>query len=170
MLVQTLNAIAHRFQNRRLSENDPLINLELDPIRPLNNLMWGFIQDARSNMSTDLNQRSHEYLHHYGISLYGKAVKSANPADKRSNFISAFHTMLQRWVVFYKQQADKTITADAFPLMQAIKDVHLILAEGAHNQFGDLPWTTRAEMLMMQWLLARPELGEFLRGTLYGAI
>lgn len=42
--------------------------------------------------------------------------------------------------------------------------MHLILAEGAHNQFGDLPWTARAEMLTMQWLLARPEMREFLRG------
>jgi len=164
MLVQSMNAIAHRFQNRRLGDKDPLINLELDPIRPLNNLLWGVIQEARSNMSTDINQRSHEYLHHYGISLYGRAVKSANPADKRSNFIPAFHAMLQRADLYYKQAANKTITADAFPLLQAIKDVHLILAEGAHNQFGDLPWTTRAEMLMMQWLLSRRELREFLRG------
>ncbi|MGH8549553.1 MAG: hypothetical protein ACRERU_13325 [Methylococcales bacterium] len=42
--------------------------------------------------------------------------------------------------------------------------MHLILAEGAHNQFGDLPWTARREMLIMQWILARPEMKEFLRG------
>jgi hypothetical protein len=42
--------------------------------------------------------------------------------------------------------------------------VHLLLAEGAHNQFGDLPWTARVEMLLEQWLLSRPELREFLRG------
>jgi hypothetical protein len=38
------------------------------------------------------------------------------------------------------------------------------LAEGADNQFGDLPWTSRAEMLTMQWILTRPEMREFLRG------
>ena len=37
-----------------------------------------------------------------------------------------------------------------------------MLAQGAHNQFGDLPSTARQEMLMQQWLLARPEFREFL--------
>jgi hypothetical protein len=41
--------------------------------------------------------------------------------------------------------------------------VHLLLAEGAHNQFGDLPWTARVEMLVQQWLLARPEMRDFLQ-------
>ena len=41
MLVQTMNAIARRFQNRRGSANDPLGELEFDPLRPLNNLIWG---------------------------------------------------------------------------------------------------------------------------------
>jgi hypothetical protein len=40
--------------------------------------------------------------------------------------------------------------------------VHLILSQGAHNQYGDLPSTARIEMLMQQWLLARPEFREFL--------
>ena len=44
------------------------------------------------------------------------------------------------------------------------KEVHLLLAEGASNQFGDLPWTARAEMLMQQWLLSRPEMRDFLQG------
>ncbi len=49
-------------------------------------------------------------------------------------------------------------------MLNALKEVHLILAEGAHNQFGDLTWTARAEMLTIQWMLARPEMKEFLRG------
>ena len=40
--------------------------------------------------------------------------------------------------------------------------MHLILSQGAHNQFGDLPSTARIEMLMEQWMLARPEFREFL--------
>ena len=47
-------------------------------------------------------------------------------------------------------------------MLNAIKDVHLLLSEGAHNQFGDLPTTARIEMLMQQWILARPEFREFL--------
>ena len=36
MLVQTMNAITRRFQNvRALGAQDPLANLEIDPLRPL---------------------------------------------------------------------------------------------------------------------------------------
>jgi hypothetical protein len=37
------------------------------------------------------------------------------------------------------------------------------MAEGAHNQFGDLPWTARAGMLMEQWILSRPEIRKSLQ-------
>ncbi len=51
-------------------------------------------------------------------------------------------------------------------MLNGLKEVHLLLAEGAHNQFGDLPWTARIEMLMEQWILARPETRGFLSGRL----
>ncbi len=47
-------------------------------------------------------------------------------------------------------------------MLNALREVHLILSEGAHNQYGDLPWVARQEMLMQQWILARPEFREFL--------
>jgi hypothetical protein len=162
MLVQTMNAITLRFQNRRKGPQDPLANLEIDPLRPLNNLLWGFIQDEPNRLT--VQRRAYEYDHHYGISLYGKAVPNFQPADSRSKFIRAFHHLLHRAAIFYQDEADTTILPDSFPLLNALKDVHLILAEGAHNQFGDLPWTARVEMLVMEWLLARPEMREFLRG------
>ena len=162
MLVQTMNTVALRFQNRRSSPHDPLGELELDPLRPLNNLMWGFIQDEHNRLTVP--RRAYEYQHHYGLSLVGKAVSAMIPADVRSKFIESFHNLLYRTAVFYRDDSDTTVIADAFPLLNALKEVHLLLAEGAHNQFGDLPWTARGEMLMMQWMLARPEMREFLRG------
>jgi hypothetical protein len=162
MLVQTMNAIAFRFQNRRSSPRDPLGELELDPLRPLNNLIWGLIQDEHNRLT--VSRRAYEYDHHYGLQLVGKAVPGLASADSRSKFIEAFHNLLYRTAVFYREDADTTVIADAFPLLNALREVHLLLAEGAHNQFGDLPWTARAEMLTMQWLLARPEMREFLRG------
>ena len=33
--------------------------------------------------------------------------------------------------------------ADGFPVLNALRETHLILAEGAHNQFGDLPSAAR---------------------------
>jgi hypothetical protein len=162
MLVQTMNAIALRFQNKRSSHNDPLANFELDPLRPLNNLLWGFVQDEFNRLS--VSRRAYEYEHEYGLSLLGKAIPSLSPADRRSKFIEAFHNLLYRTWIFFREDQDTTVISDAFPLLTALKDVHVILAEGAQNQFGDLPWTAREEMLMMQWLLARPEMKEFLRG------
>jgi hypothetical protein len=163
MLVQTMNAICMRFQNRRGPfERDPLANLEIDPLRPLNNLLWGYIQDEYNRLTVP--RRAYEYDHHYGLKIVGKAVPELRSADSRSKFIEAFHNLLYRTAGFYREDADTTVIADGFPLLSSLREVHLLLAEGAHNQFGDLPWTSRAEMLMMQWMLGRPEMREFLRG------
>jgi hypothetical protein len=52
MLAQTMNAIARRFQNQRSSRGvDPLGELEFDPLRPLNNLIWGYIQDEHNRLT-----------------------------------------------------------------------------------------------------------------------
>ena len=160
MLTQTLNAISMRFQNRKTSLRDPLANLTIDPLRPLNNLLWGYLQDEIHRLS--LQRRAYEYDNAYGLALIGKAVPALQTADSRSKFLEAFHSLLNSTMSFYKEESNKMIVPDAFPLLNALKEVHLLLAEGAHNQFGDLPWTARVEMLIEQWLLARPEMKEFL--------
>lgn len=160
-LVQTMNAISLRFQNvRGRGGRDPLAMVEIDPLRPVNNLLWGYIQDEQHRLS--LVRRVYEYDHHYGIAPQGKAIPQLRPADSRSKFIESFHNLLYLCSVFYKEDDDTTVLADGFPLLNALKEVHLELSKGAHNQFGDLPWTARIEMLMQQWLLARPEFREFL--------
>jgi hypothetical protein len=163
MLTQTINAISLRFQNKRSpGGRDPLGHMEIDPLRPLNNIFWGHIQNEYSRLTVP--RRAYEYDHHYGLTLYGKAVPPLHSADSRSKFIEAFHSLLYRTHLFYQEEADTTVIAAGFPLLNALRAVHLLLAEGAHNQFGDLPWTARIEMLIEQWLLSRPELREFLRG------
>jgi hypothetical protein len=165
MLVQSINAISQRFQNRRApGDRDPLAQLEIDPLRPLNNLLWGYIQDEQHRLT--VLRRAHEYDHHYGITLYGKAVASLRSADSRSKFLESFHNLLYKCTQFYKQDDDATVIADGFPVLNAIKETHYLLAQGAHNQFGDLPSTARQEMLMQEWLLARPEMREFLGGRI----
>ncbi|HEU4387414.1 MAG TPA: 8-amino-7-oxononanoate synthase, partial [Blastocatellia bacterium] len=74
----------------------------------------------------------------------------------------AFHHLLHLCTTFFGQDDDTTVIADGFPVLNALKEVHLILSQGAHNQFSDLPSTARQEMLLQQWLLARPEFREFL--------
>jgi hypothetical protein len=160
MLVQTMDAISRRFQNRGRGRRDPLAGFALDPLRPLNNLLWGYVQDEQHRLP--LARRVYEYDHEYGISLYGRSVPRVRSADPRSRFLEAFHTLLHRASIFYKDDDDTTMIADPFPILNALRDVHLLLAEGADNQYGDLPWTARHEMLLEQWLLARPELREFL--------
>jgi hypothetical protein len=161
MQVQTVNAISRRFQNiRGVGRPDPLINLEVNPLRPLNNLLWGYIQDEQHRLS--VARRSAEYDHEYGLRLEGRAVRGYHSADSRSRFIEAFHQLLRLCTVFYERDDNTNVKADAFGVLNALKEVHLILSQGAHSQFGDLPATSRIEMLLQQWLLARPEFREFL--------
>ncbi len=163
MLVQAINAVSLRFQNKRgPGDREPLANFELHPLRPLTNLLWGYIQDEDHRLT--VARRAYEYEHHYGLGLVGKAVPKLRSADRRSKFLEAFHGLLHQAALFYERDANTTIIADGFPLLNALREVHMILAEGAHNQFRDLPWTARVEMLVQQWLLARPEMREFLGG------
>jgi hypothetical protein len=164
MLVQTMNAVSMRFQNKRSNPGakDPLAHLEIDPLRPVNNLIWGFIQDEFNRLSVP--RRSNEYDHHYGLSLIGRAVPPTGTVDSRSKFLEAFHDLLFRTKLFYDEDADRTVESNAFPLLNGLREVHMLLAEGAHNQFGDLPWTARVEMMIQQYMLARPEMREFLGG------
>ena len=161
MLVQTMNALSWRFQNRRgPQDRDPLALVEIDPLRGLNNLLWGWVQDEEHRLT--IPRRAYEYDHEYGLKLIGRAVPAVRGADSRSRFLEGLHTLLMLCSVFYKEDDDTTVVADGFPVLNALRDVHLVLTQGAHNQYGDLPWTARQEFLMQQWILARPEMREFL--------
>jgi hypothetical protein len=161
MQSQAMAAINQRFQNRRApGDRDPLAQLEIDPLRPLNHLMWGFAQSENDRLS--VLRRAHEYEHEYGFPLHGKALGPLRPADRRSKFLEAFHNLLYRCVQFYKEDDDTTHVADGFPVLNALKETHYVLAQGAHNQFGDLPAQARKEMLVEQWILSRTEMREFL--------
>src|ERR1700733_1956219 len=164
MLMQTMNAVTRRFQNVHApGQHDPLANLEIDPLRPLGNILWGLSQDLQL---LSVRRRTYEYMHEYGLTLYGKATASVRPADTRSKFLEAFHNLLYLCSVFFKEDNDTTVIADGYPLLNALKDVHLILAQGAHNQFRDLPWTVRAETMVQEWILAQPEVREFLQSRM----
>ena len=163
MLNQALQVISLRFQNRSIpGKGRAFDNFAVDPLRRINNLMWGYIQKESSRLS--VSRRSNEYDHQYGLRLLGKAVGDFPPAESRSRFIEAFHNLLHLATHYYKEFDDTTIVADSFPLRNALREVHLVLSEGSHNQYGDLPWTARVEMLAQQYILARPEMREFLGG------
>jgi hypothetical protein len=165
MLVQTMLAISSRFQNKSIRKNgsrDPLANLETDPLRPLNNILWGYIQDEQHRLT--IKRRAYEYEHEYGLTLIGEAVQHLQPVERRSDFILSFHDLLHKCSILFKESDDRTRTPDGFPVLNSLKSLHLVLSEGAHNQFGDLPQTARVEMLIEQWILSQPEIREFLGG------
>ena len=163
MLVQTMNVINLHFQNIKTTKYpSPLDRMHTDPLRPLNHILWGYIQDEQHRLS--LPRRLGEYDHEYGLSLAGRAVPALNTADTRVKFLEAFHNLLNLSFVYSKESDDTTYIADAFPILTALREVHLLLAEGNHNAYGDLTWTARQEMLMQQYILSRPEMREFLGG------
>lgn len=164
MLVQSMNAVTMRFQNMKTpgGGRDPLAEMEISHLRPLNNVLWGYVQDQQHMLS--VQRRAYEYDHHYGITLQGKAIPTLNSADSRTRFLEAFHGLLNITSKYYVDTANKLVEPDAFPLLNALRDVHFVIAEGMHNQYGDLPTTARMEMLMQQWIFARAEFREFLPG------
>jgi hypothetical protein len=147
MLVRTMDVVATRFQGRAAASKDPLAKIDIDPLRPLSNLLWGYVQNEPLRLTA--RRRAHEYDHHYGLVLSGRA------APRPAGFPEAFRALLG--------EASRA-TEDPSRVGDALGQVRRALKKdaGAHNQFGDLPWTARVEMLMQQWLLARPEVHAFL--------
>lgn len=163
MLVQSMHLLSLRFQNkRRGAASSPIAGLTLNPLRPVSNLLWGYIQDQGNRLN--VVRRSYEYESQYGISLIGKAIPKLRPVDQRSAFIESFHNLLYKLICFYQKDANTTITADGFPLLTGLRELHRVLAEGALNQFSELTFAARVEMMVMQWILAQREIHEFLRG------
>lgn len=163
-VMQAINGISLRFQNKRIpGDHDPLAGFTAHPLRPLSNLLWGFIQDDDHRLT--VARRAFEYDSQFGLALVGRAVPAVmRTADSRSNFLEAFHTLLHQAAIYYDRSANLTIQADAFALVNVLNEVHLILAEGAHNQFRELTYQARVETLIAQWMLGRREVRDFLGG------
>lgn len=162
MLNQTMLAIARRFQNIKNGYKDPLLNFALDPLRPLNNILWGYIQDTQHRLTP--TRRNYEYASEYDMVVMSTMKPGFNPADRRSTFLKSFHRLIYEATEYFIQADNTIIKPDGFKLLNALQDTHRILSEGAHNQFGDLPTVARIEMLIEQWILSRSEVREFLGG------
>ena len=164
MLYQSLNRIIARFQNRRAQPaGDPLANLAVSPLMPLRGILWGLVAAEDDRLS--LRRRAAEYEYQYGLRLIGRAIPPAESlVERRTQFLNAFHGLLNSCHHFYKEFNDKTVDADAFPLLSNLQELHLVLAVGANNQFADVSLAARIETLDVQWMLAQPEMEEFLGG------
>jgi len=163
MLVQTLNVILARFQNRRLPGRDPLARFDITPLLPLRNRLWGFAEDEMHRLT--VARRSVEYEYEYGFPLIGRAVPRPHlVVERRNGFIATFHQVLYLAHRYFKELDDLTVQADAFPLYRALRDCHIVLSQGTQNQYGEMAVAARAEFLVMQSILAEPQMREFLGG------
>lgn len=164
MLVQSLNVILARFQNRRLGPDyDPLGRFDVTPLLPLRNLLWGWAEDELNRLT--LRRRAAEYEYEYGLTLIGKAVPPTTTlVERRSGFLATFHQILHQALAYYKEADDLTVQADPFPLFQSLRDCHVVLSQGSHNQYGEMAVAARVEFLLMQHILAQPQMREFLGG------
>jgi hypothetical protein len=158
-VMKTINAITWRFQNRAnpYPGRDPLAGVDIDPLRPLNNVLWGWLRDVDHRLTEA--QRRDEYKHHYGLPP-GPAERRL--ADSRTRFMGAFHSLLAECLRFYEDDDLTVKIANGFDVLNGLKETHLLLTQGAHNQYGALPWTARQEFLMAQWILSRSEIRDFL--------
>src|SRR6185369_9689616 len=96
-----MNAIALRYQNIRNGDGrDPLANLALDPLRPLSNLLWGFLQDEPNRLS--LVRRTHGYIESYGLTISGKKTRDLRVAEAQTKFLPAFHELLYQAYLFFR--------------------------------------------------------------------
>jgi len=126
----------HERDRQTLSEivavraGDPLTDLAFDPLRPLSNLLWGYVHDDRNRLTVE--DRSSEYANAYGTDLdwpqhegRGAGPTTAQNLSPRSTICSPCTArLLPRGRRHHRQGPT------AFPLLNALKDVHLILADG----------------------------------------
>lgn len=160
MLIQCMEAIALRFQNRSVGAVRALANLDVSPLRPISDWLWAFIDDQHRHLG--LRRRAHEYAHQYGLRLVGKAVGAVRPVDDRSAFLSCFHTLLNTCTRFYREVDDQQIVEDPRPVLNALRELQMVLLQGASNQFGTIPMQARVETLLMQHFLGSDEIVRFL--------
>lgn len=161
-LVQTVNAIEKVFTGQPSPSNQALNNCTFSSLRFLGNVLRGFFRDP--DVRLGIGDRAREYMSQYGLDIKGAAVPELGAVDARPRFLRAFHSLLSDALQFYKDDDNTTVVADGFALLNALREVHMILADGAVNQFGDLTIAAREEMLIMQWLLSRPEMRQCLHG------
>lgn len=159
-LLQAMEAVALRFQNRSSRTRDTLAGLDISPLRPIGDSIWAYIDDQHRRLG--LQRRAYEYAHQYGLRLVGKAVGRIRPADDRSPFLSSFHTLLNVTLQFYRDVDDQQIQQDARPVLNALRELQMILLQGSSNQFSTITIQARVECMIAQWLLTAPEIQKFL--------
>ncbi len=101
----------------------------------------------------------------YGLKVYGRGDRRiANRPRAGQKFLDGFHYLMYCLANnFYIEDANAAVVSNGFPVLAALKDLHLTLAFGDGNQMRSLTFKARAEMMIMQYMLATPEVCNFLQ-------
>jgi hypothetical protein len=160
MLVRTVDAVSLRSHESAGGPHDALASMSIEPLRPLGDRLASYVASEGRRLTRA--RRELEYDPEYGLALSGRREPPSRSDDRRAPLDEVLDRLLERTAIFLEQDDDVTIVADALPMLNALRGVHLFLREHAARRCGDLPWTARREMLIQQWLLARAEVRDFL--------
>jgi hypothetical protein len=157
-MISTLHAILSRFQNKQNPNGrNNLEQIAIDPLLPLSSALWNYSKYQKSSEYITADQRSYEYLYEYGVNI------TANyPVEVRNNFMNAFHKLLAEANKYYEDAKNVWITADAFPVLVALKEVHRNLKWSENNQYKGVVWESRMQMIYEQMLLGQEEIQKFM--------
>ena len=148
MLVQTLNHILARFQNRRIAPaRDPLARFDLNPLLPLRNLLWGFVEDEHGRLT--VRRRAAEYEYEYGLPLIGRAVPPPAHAGGAARAVPrGVPHAAARGARLLQGARRQTVDADAFPLLSSLREVPPGARPGRAQPVRRDAVAARAEMLV----------------------
>ena len=128
LLVQTMDAITSHLQDQRgPGDHDPLAHLNVAPLRPLNNLLWGFIVDDVHRLSA--KRRAYEYQHQYGWLSSARQPGYSPRMPALQGFRRHFAICCTFPPGSSRARTTRTVVPDGAPLLQALKEVNLALAE-----------------------------------------
>ena len=109
-------------------DRDPLANMEIDPLRPLNNLLWGFVQDEFNRLTVRApGVRIRTSVRADAVWQGGVRLERGRP---RSKFLEAFHNLLLPGLGLLQGRLPDHGDCRRLPLLNALKEVHLVLAQG----------------------------------------
>ncbi len=162
MLGQGIRMIAFRFQNHAADARvSRLANLNVFHLRPAAGLLWDFL--ASQHELRTVRGRVHSgYLAELDCGLPGRAAQPLRPVRRNSSFSAAFHGLLHVALRYHAQHDDKSIHADGFPVLQALRTFSDVLKRTEVNSFARIALDARIEFTTYACILTQPEIRRFL--------
>lgn len=162
-LMRTMSELEKQFTAERSpTGRNPLANFDLHPLLNESHLFFGYVQSKYRRLTRA--RRNAEYKRQYEIALSGEGMPKLSAADGRSNVIKALNDLVYEAALFYRDDADTTRIADGYKVMLAIQGLQLLLAQRASNQFNSLNIELMVQMMIVQYILSRPNVIQFLQG------